>query len=512
MSQVFAEFGLLALASYVLLGVALSEPDRRPPITRVLISGIVGYAIALSWILGFGGVPWVLLVLLHLLFVLPTGLAAGFVLRKRPNALAGAAVLGGIGALSDWARGLGAFGVSMASPAGSIARNLIAVQWVSVVGGVGVAFAIAWLGYWVGFSVRARPVKTLVTALVIVVAAHLGGWWLLQHRIPASGQLRAAAIQGVVTDGSKELVKHDQQLKVYVRLSEEAVRRDGARLVVWPETSVPGDMSYGGDVYARLSSHFVEMNAAGLTGGFISKIGDLGSEETRNSVYAFGNQGELLGAYEKMRLTPLGEYVPYRDYLPSLEQWGVLKSDYAEGRYWPPIEIAGARIGVLICSESMFSAMGVERVQQGADVLAIVSNDSWFGKGCGVEQLARLSILRAVECRRSVVRASETGYSMLIDPCGRVVKQSTLYQRASVTGILPLSNNQSPFVQRGQYVPLWIAGIVVLALVWVVVRGKGTPASKIGPREALRRHDGGFETGGLEELLRDQKEGRNEKE
>ncbi|MEI6916233.1 MAG: hypothetical protein WCL39_13945, partial [Armatimonadota bacterium] len=94
LSQVFTEFGLLALASYVLLGVALSEPDRRPPITRVLISGIVGYAIALIWILGFGGVPWVLLVLLHMLFVVPTGLAAGFVLRERPNALAVSAVLG----------------------------------------------------------------------------------------------------------------------------------------------------------------------------------------------------------------------------------------------------------------------------------------------------------------------------------------------------------------------------------------------------------------------------------
>ncbi|MEI6916060.1 MAG: nitrilase-related carbon-nitrogen hydrolase, partial [Armatimonadota bacterium] len=207
-------------------------------------------------------------------------------------------------------------------------------------------------------------------------------------------------------------------------------------------------------------------------------------------------------------------------YLPSLERWGVLKSDYAEGRYWPPIEIAGARVGVLICSESMFSAMGVERVQQGADVLAIVSNDSWFGTGCGVEQLARLSILRAVECRRSVVRASETGYSMLIDPCGRVVKQSTLYKRDAVTGTLPLSNYRCPFVQWGQFVPGGIAGIVVLALVLVVVGCKVAPASKkrctpttlLGSSEALRQHDGGFETGESEELRRDQKEGRQGKE
>ena len=183
-----------------------------------------------------------------------------------------------------------------------------------------------------------------------------------------------------------------------------------------------------------------------------------GSEREYNIAIGFGGDGRIEGSYEKLVLTPFGEYVPGPLYQLPSGRWRGPARDCVSGRAWPTIPVSGARVGLMICSETMFSSLGVERVRQGADILAVLSNDSWFGRGPGTEQLARLSILRAVECRRSLARAAETGYSMMIGPYGRVLKQSVLYERSVVASGMPLVRSQSVYVRTYELWPFLIAG------------------------------------------------------
>lgn len=460
LAQVITAYGLLVSAGVALLAVSVWQ--RRKPTVCALVWGGVAYGTGLVWAERIGTVPWMLLTLWHLVFFLPVAVVAGFArLRERPGI--SALALGGTLALTEWMRELGMFGVGMVISSGPLSANYGALQWVRLIGASGLGFVVCVWAFWLGLAVAARSGRRLAGAAV-AVAFLGGGLWLGSAKLRPAGFVRVAAIQGVTSDGFRPILEGDAAMAVYQRLTKAAAKTGHADLIIWPETSCPDDMSYKSRNYRILSETFNDVNAAGMVGGFATQTGESGQADTRNTVFAFDKEGELAGTYEKMILTPFGEYVPFRRALPSLSRWGALDYDYAPGRYWPPVEAAGARVGVLICSESMFARLAAERARQGATMLAVMSNDSWFGRGAGTLQLERLSALRAVETGRSVVRASETGRTMLISPRGRISDRLPLYTRGYAAGRVMLSDEMTPFVRWQGWVGPVEAALTLLAL------------------------------------------------
>ncbi|MCC6485632.1 MAG: apolipoprotein N-acyltransferase [Armatimonadetes bacterium] len=472
-------WGALSCGGLALLGLSLRL--RCYPCLCALLWSVVAYSLALGWMLPLGAVPWILLVVWHILFLIPLIGAAHFVQMER-QPFASALALGGLIATADWLRELGPFGVTMAASSGPLSASFAALQWVRLIGATGLGFAGCTWAIWLGLAVAERSSKRLMIGPSVAAAFLVAGLWLGRTATEQSGTLRVAVLQGVTSDGFRTLLEGDAAMSTYQRLSTEAARDKGAKLILWPETSCPEDMTYKSRNYRILSETFNDLNAWGLVGGFVTQPGLSGEPETRNAAFAFDPEGELAGVYEKMVLTPFGEYVPFRHELPSLKRWRVLDRDYAPGRYWPPVEIANARVGVLICSETMYSRLAAERVRQGATILAVLSNDSWFGKGSGVLQLERLSVLRAVETGRSVARASETGKTMLITANGRIMDSLPLYRRGLAVGDLPISSAITPFVR----IEAWIGpSILVITLTALIV--SVLPLRKARVRDAQLR-------------------------
>jgi len=287
---------------------------------------------------------------------------------------------------------------------------------------------------------------------------------MAERRPSSTGSLRTAALQGVTVDGRNEPLPEHTTLEHYYSLSAEAVMRERAELVLWPETSCPGMPFQQEGLLDGLQGAFAQLGAAAIVGAVNCVTNSDGADRTYNIAIAFGADGRVEGSYEKLVLTPFGEYVPGEVLQLPAARWRGPARDCVPGRAWPAVPVSGAKVGLMICSETMFSSLGVERVRQGADLLAVLSNDSWFGRGPGTEQLARLSILRAVECRRSLARAAETGYSMMIGPDGRVLKQSELYRRSVVTSDMPLVRSRSVYVRTYGFWPVLIAAAGLFAI------------------------------------------------
>ncbi|MFW6243822.1 MAG: apolipoprotein N-acyltransferase, partial [Desulfovibrionales bacterium] len=139
--------------------------------------------------------------------------------------------------------------------------------------------------------------------------------------------------------------------------------------------------------------------------------------------------------------------------------------DFSPGDNDTPLADDGVRIGMLICYEAIFPELAQKRVAQGANLLVNISNDAWFGDTSAPLQHLHLSVLRAVEQNRFVVRATNTGISALIDPKGRITHQSRLFQSGTLYATeVALIEERTFFSRHGRTVTVSLFAATALLL------------------------------------------------
>lgn len=281
-------------------------------------------------------------------------------------------------------------------------------------------------------------------------------------------------------------------LNLYTTLTDQAVNKK-ADVVFWPETALPVYLLSGNysSVVDSIYSYIHRRNIFLLTGmpHFIlyngkdnhpadakySRANDY-YYSTYNAVMLFSPYSPEIPFYGKAKLVPFGERVPFASSLPflaDLVKWGVGISGWNVGRDTTIFTVkAGgttAKISGLICYESIFPYFIDRFVQKGAELFVVVTNDSWYGNSSGPRQHYDFSALRAVEYRRTVVHAANGGISGIIDPLGKSVIHSNMFEQSVLTGEAPLNNDMTVFAKFPMVIPslcgafsIWIAGMYLL--------------------------------------------------
>jgi apolipoprotein N-acyltransferase len=202
------------------------------------------------------------------------------------------------------------------------------------------------------------------------------------------------------------------------QLTHEAAAA-GAQVVLWPESAVPyileRDTSYR-DLVTTLARQLkinIVLNSIGFTsdGGYT------------NAAYVVTPAGVEKRRYDKIRLVPFGEYVPFVGRLAFARALVRQVGHFTPGHDKRPLAAGPLRVGMAICYEIVFPDLVAAEVRRGAQVLTTLTNDGWYGYSWAPTQHFAQAVLRAVETRRWVVRAALTGISGFIDPQGRVVDQ-----------------------------------------------------------------------------------------
>ncbi|KPJ99792.1 MAG: hypothetical protein AMJ60_03775 [Desulfobacterales bacterium SG8_35] len=291
------------------------------------------------------------------------------------------------------------------------------------------------------------------------------GYNLLRYRqvsqvIAGSSTMKIAVVQGNIEQDQKwSPSMRLETIDRYTRLSEQAISgKDGPpALLVWPETALPfliNDNPY----FRRLKKVLITKQKIWLLAGapFYKEVGEKKMQQERevlsyNSAYLFTPAGEISGRYDKQHLVPFGEYVPLNEYLPLPGPLVENIGNFTSGKPGQPLPCRDAAIGVLICFESIFPALARDWTSSGANLLVNITNDAWFGRSSAPWQHLSMSVFRAVENRRSLVRSANTGVSAAVDPLGRIVAASPLFQPFYLKANVPLLHTQTIFVSFGHY-------------------------------------------------------------
>ena len=157
-----------------------------------------------------------------------------------------------------------------------------------------------------------------------------------------------------------------------------------------------------------------------------------------NAVTGFGPAGETLGYDYKRHLVPFGEYVPGEHTAAELMQafglMNILGNDYAPGLDPHLFELPFARIGAGVCYDGIFPDAVRPSVLKGAEVLALITNDAWYKDTTAPRVLLAHAVLRAVENKRYILRAANTGIASVISPVGNTLGRTPVYQDATLVG------------------------------------------------------------------------------
>ncbi len=237
--------------------------------------------------------------------------------------------------------------------------------------------------------------------------------------------IQAAAIQG--NKGSLENWGNgsmDAVLKIYGELSKEAAA-EGADLIVWPETCIPANIDRQAWVYEYVTNLSRECGVPILCGLF-TRVAE-GSEADYNSIVVALPDGTVHGTvYNKRNPVPFGEFVPFRNLVmtlvPPLAEINTLAEDIPAGEDSVVFDLEVGQVGSLICFDSIYERNAFDSIANGAQLLAVSTNDSWFTDSRGVWMHHAQSQLRAIETGRYVVRSANTGVSSIINDRGEVLE------------------------------------------------------------------------------------------
>ncbi len=216
-------------------------------------------------------------------------------------------------------------------------------------------------------------------------------------------------------------------------------------LIVFPETSMPFFLQDKKNYMQRFLDFSKEHNVALMVGGISYDFNHVKhKKEYFNSVFLIKPDDSLTSyfdidfyeppSYSKQHLVPFGEYVP--EILTSIPILSTLLQDFggftAKKEQDLLYHTEDIPSGLLLCYEAIFSEIAQEQVEQGAKLLINISNDAWYGRSSAAKQHLDISRLRAIEQRKPLIRATNTGITAFINPYGEVIKSTELFVDASI--------------------------------------------------------------------------------
>jgi apolipoprotein N-acyltransferase len=289
-----------------------------------------------------------------------------------------------------------------------------------------------------GFSLRAlRPWRSLVAVLALVVGVAVWG----SHRAAVAewtrtGEpIRVGLIQGNIDQDEKiQAGRAAAIFQDYLDMTRQAIR-EGAEFVIWPESSTP--FRFEDDVLAAAKIRALAQQARVpiLFGSDQFVRGQNGTPMTfYNSAFVVKADGTTGGVYRKMHLVPFGEYVPAKKLLFFAAPLVQAVSDFSAGEDAALLPVAGHLVSTAICYEVVYPDLVRQFVAGGSELLTTITNDAWFGPTSAPYQHFEQASMRAIEEGRYLVRSANTGISGIVDPYGRVVQRTAIFQRAAVVG------------------------------------------------------------------------------
>ena len=339
-------------------------------------------------------------------------------------------------------------------------------QLASVIGVYGLSGLLALVSCTVALAVtgraRDRWVPLVVAGAVVAIVAAWGTKRLNGAALLASGDpVRVAVVQGNIAQEDKwNPAFRDRITDRYIGMTRQALA-SGATFILWPESSTPfyfeEDLVRGAAI-RRLAR---ESGATLLIGSdqvepVRAEAEGRPSDRYYNAAFLVKPDGTTGAVYRKMHLVPFGEYVPLKRLLFFVGPIVEAVSDFTSGDVPVLLPVGNHVASTAICYEVIYASLMRQFVRDGSELLTTITNDAWYGRSSAAYQHWDQAAMRAIENGRYLARAANTGISGFVDPYGRELAKSDLFEQALLIEDIRFLQSRTIYMQIGDLVA-WLS-------------------------------------------------------
>jgi len=477
----FPRYGHPALAWIALVPLLVALAQRRhPPLKAFLLgltSGFIYFAGTLYWtgtvIRTFGGIPLPAAMLGVVLLALYQGFfpALFALISSRLIARGGlAAVFLSAAAwiATEFFRGVVFGGFPWVLLGDSQVTVLPVAQLASVLGVYGVSGLVAFINAAIAYAMltngRRRAVAIAAAAGVLIATGAWGAARIADGALTRAGTpIRVGLIQANIAQEDKWKAGEARRIfTTYIAMTRDAVKR-GAEYVIWPESATPFMFENDPAGQEALRALAREVRVPILFGS--------DQEVTRpepalyNAAFLVTPDGRTAAVYRKIHLVPWGEFIPMKRLLFFVSPLVDSFTDFSPGTEMVLLPIGSHLASTAICYEVVYPSLIRRAVQGGSELLTTITNDAWYGQSSAPYQHFALASMRAIEQGRYLARAANTGISGVIDPYGRIVRQSSIFEQDALVEQVRFLTVRTIYSRLGDVIAYIAIALVGLGLV-----------------------------------------------
>ncbi len=339
--------------------------------------------------------------------------------------------------------------------------NLPLVQLTALTGIYGLSFVVAGYGAFFAYAILAgtqRAWKALLVTTAALVLVAFGGRYFIPRATPHYvAHLVQTNFEQYYTYPPDWMQRHVQALDQLHDISVDAAKREPG-LIVWPE--VPAPFTFQDPNFAVRAEQIARDAGSDFLVGIVDWRRNADHQwQATNSATLLNPAGQRVFTYDKIHLVPFGEYVPLRRWLTFAGKLVSGIGDFTPGHEYSVGQLAGGKFGVYICYEGVFPGLVRHFTANGAQLLINISDDGWFGRSSASAQHAMMERVRAVENRRWLLRDTNNGYTIDVDPYGRTVAELPTDIRGQLDAPYGFRSEMTPYARFGN----WFAWLCVMA-------------------------------------------------
>jgi apolipoprotein N-acyltransferase len=309
------------------------------------------------------------------------------------------------------------------------------------------------------FLILQRYYYLLVLAILIVAASLYGNW---QTSRPLQGEtVEVGVIQASIPQDEKITYEFAEDVnKKHIRMTEELLDSGRADIVFWSESSTMYPFLTGGD-WARQVLDLAKARQVPILVGSDAYV----DKKVYNSSFLINERGEIVGQYSKIYLVPFGEFVPLKPLFFFAGKVVPEISDFTAGETYTQFPLKGKTFALNICFEVVFPQLARTLCKGGAALLVTITNDAWFGKTCAPYQHFAMATMRAIETRRYLVRAANTGISGVVDPYGRILRKTDIFVPAKFLAQVQFVEEKTFYTEHGDIL-IYVSICIIFVALW----------------------------------------------
>jgi apolipoprotein N-acyltransferase len=303
----------------------------------------------------------------------------------------------------------------------------------------------------------------LAAGMAMMMGCLAYGYFSYPHWEGIGPTFRAGLLQGNLSLDEPGDVLSDKFMNGYIQMADQLEAQD-VDLLVLPESPAPLSFQYDSK-YGQAMIHLAQRYPLGLVFNNIAYANVEGEVCYYNSAYFLGADGKETGRYDKIHLVPFGEYIPWRSLFSFAETISRDVGSFSAGKNYLVVNLIKHPASAVICYEIIFPDLVRRFVLKGSSLIINLTNDQWYGNTAAPYQHFAMSRWRAIENRRYLLRAANSGISAIVGPTGRIQAATDILRRDVCVGEFAFVSEMTVYARYGDLLVYLCAIIIMVVLI-----------------------------------------------